>query len=80
MDNRVKCHLELSQYLIKGSQVTVSGSFQFDEWERDGVKHSRPVIIVNDLQLPPQNQSQQPVQQQPQYNEPSMNFDDDIIF
>ena len=71
---------KLSQYLIKGSQVTVSGSFQFDEWERDGVKHSRPVIIVNDLQLPPKNQSQQPVQQQPQYNEPPMDFDDDIPF
>lgn len=71
---------KLSQYLIKGSQVTVSGSFQFDEWERDGVKHSRPVIIVNDLQLPPKNQSQQPVQQQKQYNEPPMDFDDDIIF
>lgn len=53
---------KLAQYLTKGSQVSVTGSFQLDEWEKDGVKHSRPVIVVNDMQLPPQ-QSQQPMQQ-----------------
>lgn len=82
---------KLSQYLTKGSQVSVTGAFQLDEWEKDGVKHSRPVIIVNDMQLPPQQQqapqqpAQQPAQkkparQQPQYNEPPMNFDADIPF
>ena len=89
---------KLAQYLTKGSQVSVTGSFQLDEWEKDGVKHSRPVIVVNDMQLPPQQvqqpmqqqQAQQqqyapprqqaPQQQQPQYNEPPMDFDDDIPF
>ena len=80
---------KLSQYLTKGSQVSVTGAFQLDEWEKDGVKHSRPVIIVNDIQLPPQQQQSQPQyaqqpkplqQSQPQYNEPPMDFDDDIPF
>ena len=104
---------KLAQYLTKGSQVSVTGSFQLDEWEKDGVKHSRPVIIVNDMQLPPQQkggqgqqqqggyqqsqqapqqqqqqggyrqppqQQQQQQQAQPQYNEPPMDFDDDIPF
>lgn len=66
---------KLSQYLTKGSQVTVTGNFQLDEWEKDGVKHSRPVIAVNDIQLPPQQQGgygqpQQPMQQQPMNNQP----------
>ncbi len=56
---------KLAQYLTKGSQVTVTGSFQLDEWEKDGIKHSRPVIVVNDIQLPPQQQGQQQNRQQP---------------
>ena len=68
---------KLAQYLTKGSQVTVTGNFQLDEWEKDGVKHSRPVIIVNDIQLPPQQtqsnggyqQPQQPIHQQPRQNQ-----------
>jgi len=56
---------KLAQYVKKGSLVTVTGAFQLDEWEKDGHKHSRPVILVNDLQLPPNQQSQQghPAQQ-----------------
>lgn len=87
---------KLAQYIKKGSLVTVTGAFQLDEWEKDGVKHSRPVILVNDIQLPPmqqgdaQQQRQQPqqasqAQQQrqqsaPVYNEPPIAFDDDIPF
>lgn len=41
---------KLAQYITKGTKVTVSGSFQMDEWEKDGVKHSRPVLIVNDIE------------------------------
>ncbi len=76
---------KLAQYLTKGSQVTVTGNFQLDEWEKDGVKHSRPVIIVNDIQLPPQqqgnnNQQPQQPQNQPQYSEPPVDYDDRIPF
>lgn len=86
---------KLAQYIKKGSPVTVTGAFSLDEWEKDGVKHSRPCILVNDLQLPPQQQPQQPSQQQggcarqqqapaqqhrQVYNEPPIDFCDDIPF
>lgn len=58
---------KLAQYIKKGSLVTVTGAFQMDEWEKDGVKHSRPVILVNDVQLPPnQQQHGHPQQHQQQ--------------
>lgn len=91
---------KLAQYIRKGSLVTVTGAFSLDEWEKDGVKHSKPCILVNDVQLPPnqqqatpdqhrQQQQQQHPQQQsaprqqyapPGYNEPPMDFSDDIPF
>ena len=95
---------KLAHYITKGSAVTVTGAFQLDEWEKDGVKHSRPCILVNDIQLPPQQQGgqqpqgqQQPQRQQapqnngyqqarnqpmqqPQYNEPPADWEDDIPF
>ena len=85
---------KLAQYITKGAAVTVTGAFQLDEWEKDGVKHSRPCILVNDIQLPPQQQAvtqqqrQQAQQQwanpqqqrQPAYNEPPMDFSDDVPF
>ena len=56
---------KLAQYITKGSAVTVTGSFVLEEWESNGTKHSRPVIIVDDLQLPPANkQGNQGGQQQ----------------
>ena len=98
---------KLAQYVTKGAAVTVTGAFQLDEWEKDGVKHSRPCILVNDIQLPPQQQGGQQPQgqqqqqqqqrqqapqnngyqqarnqpmQQPQYNEPTTDWDSDIPF
>ena len=68
---------KLAQYVTKGAAVTVTGAFQLDEWEKDGVKHSRPCILVNDIQLPPQQQGgQQPQgqqQQQPQRQQAPQN-------
>lgn len=46
---------KLQAYLIKGALVTVSGRFELEEWESNGVKHSIPVIIVNELVLPPKD-------------------------
>ena len=51
---------KLAPYLLKGSKVTVSGRFELEEWEKDGVKHSVPCIIVNDVDLPPKNDNQMP--------------------
>lgn len=75
---------KLAQYVRKGSLVTVTGAFSLDEWEKDGVKHSKPCIIVNDVQLPPNqhNVAQRPQQQQssPVYGNQAENWDDDIPY
>lgn len=42
---------KLQQYLLKGTQVFVSGELRQDRWEKDGQKHSRVNLIVNDLIL-----------------------------
>lgn len=46
---------KLQAYLVKGALVTVNGQFELDEWDKNGVKHSIPVIIVRDLVLPPKD-------------------------
>lgn len=92
---------KLTQYLTKGTKVTVSGEFVLEKWTgQDGVERSAPVIIVRDVdfggnsssngqatnQGQQSNQSQQRPQSSsnqqaaPQYNEPPMDFDDDIPF
>ena len=40
---------KLPQYLTKGTKVTVSGEFVLEQWEKDGVKHSMPCVLVNAL-------------------------------
>lgn len=84
--------VKLQQYLTKGSLVTVQGEFVLEEWESNGQQNKMACIIVNDIQLPPQQQGQQKHvgwgqpqqpqqrQQQAQYNEPPIDFDDDIPF
>jgi single-strand DNA-binding protein len=65
---------KLAQHIVKGTKLTVTGSFEMDEWEKDGVKHSRPVIIVNDFDFggstQGQNNQQSGYQQQVQQNRP----------
>lgn len=85
---------KLTQYLTKGTKVTVSGEFVLEKWNaQDGTERSAPVIIVRDVDFggnsssngQANNQGQQRPQQNqqqasPQYNEPPMDFDDDIPF
>lgn len=85
---------KLTQYLTKGTKVTVSGEFVLEKWNaQDGTERSAPVIIVRDVDFggnsssngQANNQAQQRPQQNqqqasPQYNEPPMDFDDDIPF
>lgn len=88
---------KLTQYLTKGTKVTVSGQFVMEKWQdQNGVDRSHPVIIVRDVdfgggkrdqswgqpQQPSSNGPPAKSQQQaaPQYNEPPMDFDDDIPF
>lgn len=70
---------KLQPYLTKGCKVTVQGEFQLEEWEKDGIKHSKPCIVVNNLELPPKPQGQQQAHQQApqaaqtQYQQPPAN-------
>lgn len=41
----------LAKYLVKGKQLAIRGTLQQDRWEKDGVKHSRVKILVDDIQL-----------------------------
>lgn len=52
-------------YLHKGVRVTVEGKLNYSSWEKDGQRHSKVDVIVNEL-VPPQ----QPRQQQQQYQQP----------
>lgn len=49
-------------YLHKGVRVTVEGKLNHRRWEKDGQKHSKIEVIVNEL-VPPQVQRQQGYQQ-----------------
>lgn len=40
---------KLAQYLEKGKKVGVSGRLDFQQWEQDGVKRSKVVIIAQDI-------------------------------
>lgn len=52
-------------YLHKGVRVVVEGKLNYSSWEKDGQRHSKLDVIVNEL-VPPQ----QPRQQQQQYQQP----------
>ena len=49
-------------YLHKGVRVTVEGKLNYSSWEKDGQRHSKLDVIVNEL-VPPQQQRQQQYQQ-----------------
>lgn len=44
-------HKSALPYLVKGKQIAVSGEIRQDRWEKDGQKHSRIVVVANDIQL-----------------------------
>jgi single-strand DNA-binding protein len=85
----------VSQYLVKGQQVSIQGSLDQQSWESNGQKHSKVVIIVNSLGLlgsqkqgsnnqnSGQNyQNQGNINTKPIYNQQNTveNFEDDIPF
>lgn len=39
------------EYLSKGSPVFVEGRLKFEQWEKDGTKHSKHVVNVDKLQF-----------------------------
>jgi len=41
----------ISQYLTKGTEVAVQGELDQDRWEKEGTKHTRVKIIVDNIQF-----------------------------
>lgn len=39
----------ISQYLSKGSKVTIEGKLRWSQWERDGQKRSKIEVIIDDI-------------------------------
>ena len=50
-------------YLHKGVRVTVEGKLNYSSWEKDGQRHSKVDVIVNELVPPQQPRQQQGYQQ-----------------
>ena len=41
----------VAEYLVKGKKVAVEGRLKQDSWEKDGVKHTKLIIKVDNLEL-----------------------------
>jgi single-strand DNA-binding protein len=41
----------VEQYLTKGRQVFIEGHLRLDQWEKDGQKRSRLVIVLDNMQF-----------------------------
>ena len=69
-------------YLKKGSKVYIGGKIDYQEWEKDGVKHYRTRIIADELHMldgkSQSDQSDRP-QSQPSANASQNNNDFDYI-
>ena len=44
--------------LVKGAKVTVEGHLRQERWEREGQKHSKLGVILDEIELPPRQQGQ----------------------
>ena len=47
----------VSQYLSKGSKVTLEGKLRWSQWERDGQKRSKIEVIIDDIDFGGQSQN-----------------------
>lgn len=79
---------KLAPYLVKGSLVTVTGEFFMETWEKNGVKNSKPCLLIRDLQLPPKTEATtfKPIEQKTKPQSPVLSqeeldaLSDDIPF
>lgn len=70
---------ELVNYLVKGSQVAISGELSVDEWEKEGQKNFMLKCNVRDLDLI--GGKQEAKKSEPKKAEPvEDDFEDDIPF
>lgn len=60
----------VAQYLTKGTKVTVQGKLHYSSWQgKDGQKHSKLEVMVDELEFMSRGNQQQQYQQQ-QYQQP----------
>jgi single-strand DNA-binding protein len=74
----------LAQYLTKGVKVVIDGKLRWSQWEKDGQKHNKVEIIVDNLDFasskPRTEQPAQPVYAAPQQPSIASVYDEDIPF
>ena len=59
----------LSKHLLKGTKVSITGRLRQSQWERDGQKHSRLEVIVNEIELMGSRSQQNQQPQQGEYQQ-----------
>jgi len=72
----------LPQYLVKGTQIAVSGELSMDEWEKDGQKNKMLKCAVQSLDLigAKESDSPRPAKAAPKAAKIEEDFEDDIPF
>lgn len=75
----------LSHHLTKGQKVAVTGELRYSTWEKDGQRHSKLDVIVDDIVFMSQRQGANQPAQAPAAPQAPMPpavdpFDDDIPF
>ena len=77
----------VSQYLAKGSKVSIEGKLRWSQWERDGQKHSKLSVIVDELEFMSRQDggsapasSPSPAPSRPVIDASASVYDDDIPF
>ena len=53
----------IGEHAKKGQMLTVTGRLDQETWEKDDAKHSKVVLVVQDVQLPPKATQTQDVQE-----------------
>lgn len=73
----------IAKYLTKGKAVTVSGALSQDRWEKEGQKHSKVVIIADNIQMHGGNDNNQSSNNNAPQGQQSSNqgssFEDDSV-
>lgn len=64
------------QYLRKGMHVTIDGHLRQERWEKDGQKHSKLKLVVDDIDFSGNRREEQ--EEEPQQDDGI--YDDDIPF
>lgn len=71
----------LQPYLVKGVKVAIVGHLSSRSWEKDGERHSRLEVIVDNIELMTQYRQKQPATQTMQASQSAVAlYDEDISF